>query len=321
MPEIGLTFKKSQPIFDGKYVLMKYQALLAFSAISSLWRPLEKDHYWVVFEAWQDKSIVGLALVKMETALITAQLYSLFVIESCRRQGIGLALFRHLQNNLVQENQIRALGFEYVSGTPEAEAMEKILIHQKWPAPFLYVTRCYFIAEQFCPPWYRTYSHKLPASMEVFSWKDLTDQDRERIKKMFDDSLVPFYLDPFANEEYPLSESTSLGLRYQGELIGWCLTHLVDPRTIRYSNLFILDQFKAVGLGIQLLIESIRRQKLRPELFAYAFFMIRVNLIPPSWQHFVDKKLIPYSFKVERVNWAMQRFFNHLYMRPIRPGS
>jgi GNAT superfamily N-acetyltransferase len=82
----------------------------------------------------------------------------------------------------------------------------------------------------------------------------------------------------------------SLGLRHQGEAIGWIVTHRVAPDTIRYSSLFVDAKYQKLGRGISLLSQSIQRQ-IASEIENYTFSV--------AWENqpmikFLERHLRPY---------------------------
>jgi hypothetical protein len=114
-------------------------------------------------------------------------------------------------------------------------------------------------------------------------------------------------LNPFANKEMPMETINSLGLRYQGEVIGWIITHRPNPETIRYSNLYVDPRFYFKGFAISLLIKSMQLHQLTPDV-PHALFEVNLTETEPSWWNFVKRRLIPYATKTERFKWAFHVF-------------
>ncbi|WP_068467223.1 GNAT family N-acetyltransferase [Candidatus Protochlamydia phocaeensis] len=281
-----------------------YESLALPSALFLLQRPQTEDGYSVAIEARLGNQLVGLALAEIYYLNQTAQLFSLFVEEAHRRQGIGLAIFRFLQESLVQEEAVHAIGFEYEKQAPHAEALEKILAHVGWMRPKVYLVRCHFDAYAFNPPWIRS-SFRFPPDLTLFKWSELTEREREQILYRQEQGRFLPYLSPF-REENIIDYPTSIGLRRNDQIIGWSITHRIDPQTIRYTALYIDSSFLLSGYGIRLLVESIRLHKQLP--IPRALFEVNVEEIDPSWLFFVKKRLIPYTDKVERMKWALRIF-------------
>lgn len=90
------------------------------------------------------------------------------------------------------------------------------------------------------------------ASATVFPWMELTPADRASIERRQTES--PWYpddLSPFLHE-YNLEPLTSVGLRVDGDVVGWCLTHRLSPSVIRYTCSFVRRDYAQRG-GILLL--------------------------------------------------------------------
>ncbi len=279
-----------------------YERLILPQALERLKELTAEEGYWVATEARLDGELVGCAMAQYFSINQTAQLYSLVVKENYRQRGIGQALFQCLETTLKEQDHIFALGFEYEKNDAYAPAIEKILAHRQWNPPKLYLVRCHFDAYAFNPRWIHL-ANRFPPEMELFKWKDLTAEERKRIAFMRDQGMFLPYLSPF-REEQQIDLPTSVGLRYKNQVIGWSITHRLDPDTLRYSALYIDKDFQFSGYGILLLSESIRLHKQLP--IPRAIFEINLQEIDLSWRRFVKKRLIPISDRVERMKWAIQ---------------
>jgi GNAT superfamily N-acetyltransferase len=259
---------------------------------------------WIAIEAHWQGQLVGLALAKIFRYNRMAQLYSLVVHEDYRRRGMGRQLFAFLQHHLIQQESVIALGFEYEHSSPSALALEKILASQGWLPPKIYLIRCHFTLALFNPPWlYHPY--RSPPSFTFFPWKELRPDEKEQIRFMASQGRFISYLSPFRQEAL-IDLETSVGLRTPHQLMGWSITHHLDPQTLRYSILYVDRSLLLSGYGIQLLAESIKRQKQLP--IPYALFEINLKEIDPSWWRFVKKRLLPLAQHIERMKWATQVF-------------
>jgi len=257
----------------------------------------------IFFEARDSNTLVGLIMAKRFTENQTAQVYSWVVAERWRQRGIGYALFEALQSHLAHQEQCIALGFEYEEQTPSAIAIECILTRLGWFPPKLYLIRCTFVAATFNPPWMQKYaSLKLPSEMGLFPWKELTASERTKILYQQNQGHFRPYLSPF-RDEGSIEWVNSLGLRYRKEVIGWCITHRINPDTIRYSAFYIQNEFAIRGYAIWLLIQSIQQHK--KSGIPIALFEANFEDTDHTWWLFVKKRLIPYADRVEKMKWAL----------------
>lgn len=256
---------------------------------------------WIAIEARLNNELIGLALSEVfHDFTIRATLYSLFVKPSYRRQGIGRQLFSFTQNFLTTEEKATSLEFIYTQEDPFSPAIEKILILQGWAPAKTGILRCHFDVYSFNPPWFQS-PPPLPHSIHFFSWKKILPKDRRHIELLADQKRILPYLNPL-REEASIHGETSVGLRQNKRVKGWCITTHPDPETICYLMLYIDKELLYKGYGIQLLIESIRRQKQLP--IQYAFFEVNPIDIDHPWAYFIKKRLLPLAIKVEHFRRA-----------------
>lgn len=298
-----LKFQRISLQIDPSFQSSAYISLILPFVYPLLITPDPHTH-WVAIEAHLDGELVALSLSQVSEVNQIARLYSLVVKPEHRQKGIGKQLFSFTQDLLAQEEKIRCLTIEYEQSDPFIAAIEKILVAQGWPPAQLYLIRCHFILDQFNPYWFRA-PYRLPSPMQLFDWKDLTRSDRKQIDYLYQQGRFLSYLSPLHHEEQ-IHMETSVGLRHHEKVIGWSITYKIDPTTIRYAILYIDNAFLHTGYGIQLVLESIRRQKQLP--IPKAIFEVNLKEIDPSWWRFVKKRLIPLAYEVERWKWATYLF-------------
>lgn len=81
-------------------------------------------------------------------------------------------------------------------------------------------------------PWLNK-NYRFSPSFTFFPWQEITPEERLNLQKQQETSLwIPDELSPFKHEEN-LEPLNSLGLRYEGEVVGWVITHRLSPDTIR----------------------------------------------------------------------------------------
>ncbi|MBA2369755.1 MAG: GNAT family N-acetyltransferase [Candidatus Protochlamydia sp.] len=274
-----------------------YQEFLSPQVLTRLQATTPEEEYWIAVEAITEQQLVGLALAQYYFINQTAQLFVWTVKEEYRHQGIGSILLDYLETNLKEHERISGLGLEYEKNCPSAAAVEKILAKRQWPVPYVYLIRCHFDAYQFDPQWIHT-PLIIPPDMELFSWEYLAEEDRTRLAFMADQGQFLPYLSPSRDEEL-IHLPSSLGLRYKGKIIGWNITHLIDPDTLRFSILYLDKSYQFTGLGVQLGIQSILLQKKLP--IPRTVLEVNLKAIDLTWRYFVKKKLMPYADKIERM--------------------
>ena len=100
-----------------------------------------------------------------------------------------------------------------------------------------------------------------PDGFEVFPWVDLTPADEEdmRRRQEEEDGWYPEYLKPFQVERL-LEPANSVGLRHEGQVVGWMITHRTAPDTVQYTSLFLDRKVRGQGLALPLVAEAVARR-------------------------------------------------------------
>lgn len=225
---------------------------LTFPSIKQRWQGTKQRGYLGGVAAFIAEEMVGLILVELLPQ--SAEVISFFVAPPFRDRGIGSQLLIHLEKALIKLN-CPQIDLKYRVSELTTSALEPILQQQGWQSPktdFLITKATIEALSQ--APW--VYKYPLPKQFTVFPWVELTKADKESIlkRKAYPDVLSPFSDDP------RLEPLNSLGLRYQGEVIGWTINHRIDPDTIRYSVMFVEEKFQRMGRGFSLLTEAVKRQ-------------------------------------------------------------
>jgi hypothetical protein len=105
-----------------------------------------------------------------------------------------------------------------------------------------------------CPWWGRG---RLPEGGEMFMWKDLTAAERAHMMKThaetpwIDPLLEPWICDARAD---PIS---SVGMRVNGEVLGWVINHRAPPNFVVFTTAFVRKDFQRIGALFKLLVHSI----------------------------------------------------------------
>lgn len=133
----------------------------------------------------------------------------------------------------------------------------------------------------------------------MFPWSELTPTEKQEILPGQWDtpSLFPF------SDDSRIEQVNSLVLRYNGEIIGWCVNHRVAPDTIRYSTLFVREKFQKLGRGVSLLAESIKRQ-IAGSVPYYTFAVARENA---QMLQFVNRRLKDYLTGLSESRQSVKR--------------
>lgn len=215
---------------------------------------------WCGAVALGDEGPVGLAVVELPPAG-AAQMLSLAVLPGARRRGVGTALLDQVER-LAAGAGATALEGSYRTSWRSRGAIEALLTTRGWSPPetrLVLARGATATARQLV----RQPAPALPDGAEIFSWIELTAEDRRAIEAAGDDAWFPPMLTPFQEEER-IEEAISVGLRWQGEVAGWLIVHRVAFDTLQYSAFVLRRDLRGRGLGHALLHEAVRRRLADP---------------------------------------------------------
>lgn len=283
------------------------------------WRALIDKKNWICLEgkdpwgietaeifvqvAYHIDQPIGIALATFRPSIGHALLLELYVDPQYRHQEIGTQLVMKLEERLSLKN-CHLVSCLYQSEMATTVYIEKIFSKLGWREGFPALVRCHFQALEFHPPWLHR-SYKLPKKVKIFPWKKLTVKEKERLEKELENELIPPSMSPFLrqNEMEPIN---SLGLKKNGEVIGWMIVHRASENTLQYSALYIKPLYHFLGYSVKLLAASIiLQQKFGIEK---AFLEVNLEEADASWINFIKKRLIPGSCLIER----FKESFHHL---------
>jgi GNAT superfamily N-acetyltransferase len=236
----------------------KYEKL-TFSVFRYLLRNIDSEKSIIALAASSLEQPVGLALAEIRQDDSSAEVHSIFVEPPHRCSGIGTALLTRLEEELSQKGCTKAK-LVYMTGKPTTPALESLLQKCNWTPPQPRMLVCKGQVETVREaPWMKKYS-RLPASYSIFPWLEITQQERQTIQQQQEaQPWIPKDLIPFQYEKN-LEPLNSLGLRYQGQVVGWVINHRLSPDTIRYTCSFVRQDLQKMGRIISLYAEAAKRQ-------------------------------------------------------------
>lgn len=233
---------------------------------------------------------VGIALASCYRHIHKVTLHYISVLPEHRNQHIGRQMLEKLQISAKTEGG-RYYIFCYKFEDPSTPALEKMLTACEWKTSQPFMIECLYNSFTFNPPWIHT-PYKLPSAMEIFPWRELSADEKNQIFRDERRGVVPFPVLPF-RKEHLIEPLNSLGLRFEGRVIGWIITHREAPDKIVYHALYIERSFHFMGPGIKLLIDSMLIQKTLP--IQWAAFELPLVQVQPAWIQFVNRRLVPYA--------------------------
>ena len=236
----------------------------------------------------QNEAPAGLALLVTSPNAGEAELLSIFVAPRLRRNGIALEL---MQRTLAycKTHSIQKISASYMSGQDSTQTLENIFNKTGWTAPQtrMLVVRCSLDSIKSAP-WLNRYA--LPRGYEVLPWAQVTTAEREALrlsnleKPWIAPDLVPF---DFEENYEPV---TSVALRVNGAIVGWCLTHAVEGM-LRFTCAFVRKDLQRLGRLLLLWDEVVARM---PQA-GCSVGMWTIRLSSQSMVSFARKHMQPYS--------------------------
>ncbi len=202
----------------------------------------------VVVAARAGSLTVGLAVADLDGT--QAHVRSFFVEPSHWGRGLGSGLAAALED-AVRGRGAKRIEAMYEGTSPAAGAAARVAERRGFQPSQPSTLVCRASERMRSAPWMK---RPLSRLYHIFPWGELSDAERAQLKA----ARYPAALTPFPDE--PVELLNSLGLRRDGHVVGWMLTHRLGPELIRYTSLFVDPGERALGPGMALLAEAIRRQ-------------------------------------------------------------
>lgn len=198
---------------------------------------------------------IGIVIAKIQSSQFYANLHYIHVRSKFRRFGIGNNLLKELEQNLLEKDCKKIYSwYLYHEYSRDLEAFFYSCGFNTLTTDMLYYQTCITRNDNNAPLFRRS---ELPPDFSIFLWSDLTDAERKIIQEG-ENFWYPDNLSPLINEvEY----KTSIGLRFQGEVVGWMITKITPFQTLEYATLFIQERFQKLGVGITLIVKAIELQQ------------------------------------------------------------
>lgn len=230
-----------------------------FPKLRAKLRALDSNNSLIAIGSSEQEKPIGLALGKIFPDSQLVEVLSIFVEPTHRSAGIGTTLLTRLESEL-QARGCKQAELVYMTGKTTTPALERLLSKCNWTTPEPQMLVCQGKAEAIMEAsWMKRYS-RLPASYSIFPWVEITQEERQAIQQQQEaQPWIPEDLIPFKQEEN-LEPVNSLGLRYQGQVVGWVINNRISPDTILYSCSFVRKDLQKMGRIISLYAEAGKRQ-------------------------------------------------------------
>ncbi len=257
---------------------------LTFPSIKKRWQSRQLQGELLAVSASISQTIVGFVVAEILPDVKRANIISFYVLPEYRHKKIGTSLLFYLEKDLRQKG-FTDVEVSYQQTEITGLVLEPLLRKFNWQSPESKFLLCKTTTEKIAAaPW--LYKPVLPTEYEIFSWQELSQNEAQKIRSWQDCSAA---LNPFTNDRR-IEFMNSLGVRHNGEIIGWSITHRVAADTIRYSSLFVREKYQKFGRAVPVLAESIKRQIASP--VPYCTFSVDKD--NAAMLQFVKRRLQPY---------------------------
>jgi GNAT superfamily N-acetyltransferase len=238
---------------------------------------------------------VGLIAGAYRPVPVPSELYVFAVSDIYQGQDVEKRLFGQFEDWLRAKN-VQNLMTVYQTGQNETSTFENLLWRNGWKQGNQVKIRCHFNAITFSPAWLHQ-DYPLPAGCEQFFWRNISSEDKEKLEKLIEQGAIPSRISPFVKDGW-IDKNSSIGLRCDGEIIGWMINHRIKPDTVEFRSFFIFREYYSLGHAMRLLTQSIHLVQQSPP--RHAIVNIYTNQADNRWIQFARKRLLPYAESVDR---------------------
>jgi GNAT superfamily N-acetyltransferase len=203
-------------------------------------------------------SPAGLALAQMPTAAEpAAEILSIFVARDLRGQGIATALVKDLEATLSDRGVSRVVGV-YMTSRPSLPALERVFAKRGFTDPVRRTIVVRSTPEEASKTlWYRR--AKMPSNSTVFPWTELTEAERQTLQRtQAETQWIHPDLEPWRFDQ-GFDPQSSVGMRRDGEVVGWVINHRIAPDMVRFTVSFIRTDLARRGGIFPLYVASLER--------------------------------------------------------------
>ncbi len=256
------------------------------------------NHFPIIIAAYLQEQLIGVLVTHFYPIVYSAKVQLLWLITAFEKNPILIQdLFSALEAEL-QREKCRIVICHYLQEHPDTPQLQSLLAKNQWHGFDLLEVRSFYAALLFNPPWFKK-RYSIPPDWTLFPWKDLSPQEKEKLKQEESNYQFPSHVSPLAIPEESIEPINSLGVRYKNRVVGWMITQRSAPDLIQYSALYLEKDLHPIGIAIQLVREAVLRQQMAN--IPRAYIQVNIRQVHLSWRHFLQKKLLPYADTVTHI--------------------
>jgi len=135
-----------------------------------------------------------------------------------------------------------------------------VLEKRSWSPPVTRTVTLRFTPEQALDTAWFGRLRLRPPAYEIFPWAELKDEERAELKRSQAESpwIAPG-LEPWRHDSAGFDAVSSVGLRHQGQVVGWVINHEIEPGLVRFTCSFMRRDLARHGRIMPLYTEAIER--------------------------------------------------------------
>ncbi len=239
-----------------------------------------------------DGQDAGLVLGAMPKAGYDAPptLFSVFVRQAFRHQGVGTALMEALHAEISARggNLIRVI---YMTGKDTTPHFERILATTGWEAPtprMAAIKADLFQIRAMDPPWLR--ERRIDGSrFAIVPWTAVTPEMKEQLRRSHEaERWIAEDLTPWKHEK-DYDPVTSCAVLRDGQLVSWVINHLMPDGTTRFTCSFAHPRLQRFGIVFWLYKEAVDQMEKHDRRYG----MWTVPLVHPGMHAFAMRWMKP----------------------------
>ncbi len=233
---------------------------MTFPPYRGFLRKLGATREFYALTVLKDKIPIGLLLASFANG--EAELLSVYVKPSFRNDGIASALLNIFEKEAAGNN-CRKLKASFTSSMPGFAATKRLFEKCGWGKPekrmkLIHFSRESLYREMVENPRYAKYKKALlPKGFELVKWHELPSEKIAEVKSRHNrpggwkDEDSPF------REPDKLEKLNSFAILRDSDVVGWFITHRINPDTIRYTQIYNAPVAKSLrGVILQTFIHA-----------------------------------------------------------------
>ena len=234
---------------------------------------------------------IAVAFATAHMKIHSADIHLLAIADDHAQASLVKDILEFLTQLLINQG-MKLATFTYTHEDPSSDILEQAFTESQWQGPQPFMVTCLFRHDNFDPNWWNK-NVPLKEGFQEFLFENLTRQEEKDLIHRFEQMTIPSHIYPFGSDKNLIEYKNSLGLRYKGKVIGWMITHRIEPNVIRYSSLYLEDEFADTRYWLKLLIDSLRLHDA-----PYGILEINLNQISKRWLKFIERRLFPHASKI-----------------------